>query len=291
MLANVEPYMKCPKCFSDKITYLGPEGDMGGPVWETYRCEECGEKLDDTQLKRVVSWFSAGVSSAVATKLANPDEIIYIHIDDQHPDTLRFVDDCEKWFGKKITRLHSELKNVEMACRTMGVISLFHMAPCTKLLKKQIRARWEWENPGRHTYVWGFDKDEVGRMTRLELAMPNYDHEFPLKDMSKEEAHGVLDRAGIKRPAMYDLGYPNNNCVGCLKGSMGYWNRIRRDFPDVFEKRAKMEREFGHSIIKGVYLDELQEERGRCNPIVAECGINCEIAVHNFKHTETTEAK
>lgn len=41
-----------------------------------------------------VSWFSAGVSSAVATKLANPDRIIYIHIDDQHPDSMRFVNEC-----------------------------------------------------------------------------------------------------------------------------------------------------------------------------------------------------
>lgn len=51
-----------------------------------------------------ISWFSAGVSSAVATKWAidQIDRIIYTHIEDQHPDTLRFVSDCQKWFGKKI---------------------------------------------------------------------------------------------------------------------------------------------------------------------------------------------
>ncbi len=37
---------------------------------------------------------------------------------------------------------------------------------------------------------------------------------------------------------MYDLGYPNNNCIGCVKGGMGYWNKIRKDFPEVFQKRA-----------------------------------------------------
>lgn len=56
---------------------------------------------------------------------------------------------------------------------------------------------------------------------------------------------------------MYDLGYPNNNCVGCVKGGMGYWNKIRVDFPEVFERRARQEREIGHSCIKGVFLDEL----------------------------------
>lgn len=223
-----------------------------------------------------VSWFSAGVSSAVATKMSNPDMIIYIHIDDQHPDTLRFVDDCEKWFGQKVIRLQHNLKNVENACRRAGCVTMFHMAPCTKFLKKEIRKQWERENTGRHTYVWGFDKNETPRMERLVLSMPQCDHDFPLKDICKEEAHGILERAGIKRPGMYDLGYPNNNCVGCLKGGKGYWNKIRKDFPEVFKTRSEMERKFGHSIIKGCYLDELKDGVGYCEPIVAECGIFCE---------------
>lgn len=224
-----------------------------------------------------VSWFSAGVSSAVATKLSKPDRIIYIHIDDQHEDTIRFVDDCEKWFGQTITRIQHSLKDVESACQRAGCVTMFHMAPCTKFLKKETRKIWEKENPGRHTYIWGYDCNERGRMERLVAAMPDYDHEFPLADITKKEAHGILERAGIRRPKMYDLGYPNNNCVGCLKGSMGYWNKIRTDFPKVFAKRVAMERRFGHSIIKGVFLDELQEGRGRCEPVVAECGIACEI--------------
>ncbi len=54
--------------------------------------------------RMTVSWFSAGVSSAVATKLLidEIDSVHYVHIDDQHPDTLRFVADCERWFGKPI---------------------------------------------------------------------------------------------------------------------------------------------------------------------------------------------
>ena len=231
-----------------------------------------------------MSWFSAGVSSAVATKLSKPDQIIYIHIDDQHLDTLRFVDECEEWFGQKIIRLQHALKNVEQSCRRAGCVTMFHMAPCTKFLKKETRKIWEKENPGRHTYIWGYDCDERGRMDRLTAAMPDYDHEFPLSQITKAEAHAILAEAGIRRPVMYDMGYPNNNCIGCLKGSMGYWNKIRKDFPQVFEQRAKMERAFGHSIIKGVFLDELQEGRGRCLPVeVEECGIACQIASAEIK--------
>lgn len=88
----------------------------------------------------------------------------------------------------------------------------------------------------------------------------------------------ILKASGVKRPAMYDLGYMNNNCIGCVKGGMGYWNKIRRDFPDVFNQRAKMERTIGATCIKGIYLDELDTEAGRHEkPIVDDCGIMCEL--------------
>jgi hypothetical protein len=80
---------------------------------------------------------------------------------------------------------------------------------------------------------------------------------------------------------MYNLGFPNNNCIGCVRGGMGYWNLIRKLFPDVFESRSKLERLIGHSIIKGVFLDELDPKAGQDQKIILdECGIFCEV-VHN----------
>lgn len=74
------------------------------------------------------------------------------------------------------------------------------------------------------------------------------------------------------------LSHGNNNCIGCVKGGMGYWNEIRKDFPDVFSSRAKLEREIGASIINGCYLDELPEDAGRAQKMIRDdCGIFCEI--------------
>ena len=57
---------------------------------------------------------------------------------------------------------------------------------------------------------------------------------------------------------------------------VGYWNKIRKDFPDIFVRRAKQEREIGHSCIKGVFLDELDPDRGRMDEeIMPDCGIGC----------------
>lgn len=156
-------------------------------------------------------------------------------------------------------------------------------ARCTQVLKKRVRKEWEDANKEYDiTYVWGFDLQEQHRADLLQESMPEFNHEFPLIDkmLTKEDAHAILDRLGIRRPAMYDLGYQNNNCIGCVKGGMGYWNKIRKDFPEVFERRAKLEREIGHSCIKGVFLDELDPDRGRMeDEIMQDCGIMCYLAM------------
>jgi len=213
------------------------------------------------------------------------DRIIYTHIDDQHPDTLRFVKECEQWFGKEVEILQSPYKNVENACRMSGGRGYINGpggGACTKFLKRRVRKEWEldYERNFQLRYIWGMDYGEKHRCERLNETMPDYEHVFPLVDheMTKEDAHKVLSASGIKRPIMYELGYSNNNCIGCVKGGMGYWNKIRVDFPEVFEARAKMERLVQASCIKGVYLDELDPERGRHEkPIVGDCGILCEV--------------
>ena len=217
--------------------------------------------------KLKVCWISAGVSSFMAGYLAKDvDEFIYIDIEDQHPDSMRFIKDCEKVLGKEIKIIQSEYKSVENACRVAGFINRPIVgAYCTKYLKKRVRTQWEYEHKDFDiTYVWGFDLKEKRRAERTVESMPQFEHEFPLIDrnLSKQDCHAMLERMGIKRPLMYDLGYPNNNCIGCVKGGMGYWNKIRVDFPDVFKKRAELEREIGHSCLNGVFLDELEPDRG-----------------------------
>lgn len=228
-----------------------------------------------------VCWISAGVSSFIAGYVAGDvDEWIYIDVEDQHNDSLRFIHDCEYVIGKQITVLKSPYRNVENAIRTARVIKLQGgFAPCTAWLKKRVRKEWEAEHNDIHlTYVWGMDRTETKRAERLQESMPQFSHEFPLikQNISKEVAHYMLQELGIKRPIMYDLGYNNNNCVGCVKGGMGYWNKIRHDFPNVFQSRALLEREIGHSILKECYLDELDEDRGKgTGGIVPECDIFC----------------
>lgn len=230
-----------------------------------------------------ICWLSAGVSSFIAGYLAeNVDEFIYIDVDNQHPDSMRFIKDCEMVLGKTITILKSPYGSVQNVISTFRYVNGVAGAKCTEVLKKRVRKKWEDAHKDCDlTYVWGFDFKETQRANNLVEAMPQQKHEFPLIDrqITKAEAHGILERLGVRRPIMYDMGYPNNNCIGCVKGGMGYWNRIRIDFPETFERMAKLEREINHSCINGVFLDELDPKRGRMSQeIMPECDILCHIA-------------
>ena len=235
---------------------------------------------------KTIGWFSGGVSSFVSIYLMRKevDEIFFIDINDHHPDTYRFIEDCEKALGKKINILqHDKYKSVQEVIEKFRYINGPAGAKCTGELKKKVRLKWEKEQKDVDffRYIWGYDFKEKHRAKRLLDTSPEYEHCFPLIDneLSKEEVHGVLEQLGIKRPAMYDLGYSNNNCIGCVKGGKGYWNKIRVDFPEKFNLMAMLERKIGASCINGTYLDELDPNAGRMEKIILpDCGMLCQIS-------------
>lgn len=237
----------------------------------------------------VIAWWSGGITSAVACRLAlekyDNVKCIYIHIDSHHPDTLRFKEDCEKWYGVKIETYQSEFRNQFEVIRKKKYVNGTKGARCTLELKKKVRERIEkelkWDNQ-----VWGFEfeKSQINRAIRFQEQYPNTNSLFPLIEnkLSKNECAGIVKNAGIELPEMYRLGYANNNCIGCVKGGAGYWNKIRKDFPEVFSEMSKAEREVKASCLKNgkkkVYLDELDENAGNESDLVfGECGIFCQV--------------
>lgn len=241
-------------------------------------------------VKRKVVWVSAGVSSFIAGYLVKETvtDWIYIDVADQHPDSIRFIHDCEKVLGQPIQILKSEeYKDVADVVRKTHMINSPWGASCTGMLKKAVRKHWEQDHlKDELTYVWGMDAKEKRRAESIIQNFPEFKHEFPLIDrnISKQDCHGIIQQLGIKRPVMYNLGYSNNNCIGCVKGGMYYWNMIRKDFPEVFRQRAELEREIGHSCLNGVFLDELDPKAGRkSEEITGDCGVICYLEYMNVK--------
>lgn len=231
-----------------------------------------------------IAWFSCGCTSAVACKLAlqkyDNVEIYYIETGSHHPDSLRFLKDCEKWYGKEIKILQSPYKDHFDVIERTRFINSPHGATCTSYLKTRVRQKFESEHPEITHYIWGFEKGEKeeNRAKRMVERYPNYNHLFPLieNNLSKENCMALLVGADIELPKMYELGYKNNNCIGCVKGGMGYWNKIRQDFPETFERMAKLERKIGHSALKQYFLDELPLNAGRNEHVLLPaCSIYC----------------
>ena len=150
-----------------------------------------------------VVWLSAGVSSFVAGYLADDvDEYIYIDIEDQHPDSMRFIHDCEEVLGKKVTILSSPFySNVEQVCRSVRYVNGVHGAPCTRMLKKQVRKRWELDHMTDDlTYVWGMDCNEKHRADRIVEGFPEVKHEFPLIDKGIHKGRCSRDLSAVGYP-------------------------------------------------------------------------------------------
>lgn len=244
-----------------------------------------------------LGWFSCGITSAVACKKRleivghENIEFYYIKIDTAHPDNDRFISECEDWFGKKINVIRSKKYNDQFdVIRKERYINGPDGAKCTKVLKKDVRFALESHyqpnlfNPEQrvishqiHGFEW--DIDQITRAIDFKMDFPYTNPVFPLIEakLSKENCAQILLDVGIELPMMYRLGYNNNNCIGCVKGGKGYWNKIRIDFPETFERMAKAERSIGHTCIKGVFLDELDPEDGRTpKPIVPNCSVVCE---------------
>jgi hypothetical protein len=239
-------------------------------------------------MNKIVSWLSGGISSFIAAWLVRDQltDVIFIDIDDQTRDTLRFAQEAAKFLGKPLVVLRSPYyRGKNDVIRARRYINGPNGAPCTCLLKKTVRASWEAEHAGDAlTYVWGFDANEQGRITRTAENNPQARHLFPLaeRDIGKAQAHAICRDLGLRRADMYDLGYPNANCVGCVKGGMGYWNKVRVDFPEAFAEMEALEREIGATCLHDengkVWLDELDPQRGRCDRIVIPpCGIACGV--------------
>ena len=92
----------------------------------------------------VLGWFSCGITSAVACKLALEQyervEMYYMEIDTAHPDNERFISDCEKWYGQKINRIRSrKYKDQFDVIEKTGYVNGTNGARCTKELKKNVR--------------------------------------------------------------------------------------------------------------------------------------------------------
>lgn len=249
--------------------------------------------MPSEQKHRIVVWFSCGSSSAVALKLAKEKygevNAVYCDTGSEHESNKEFLKDVEEWAGVEIEIIKNpKYVNIWDLFMDVKYIAGIMGAPCTKLLKRQMREQYQKEGD---VHILGYTLEERLRAAKFNFRNPDIKTDWILIDegLTKQDCTGLIWRNGIELPEMYKLGYNHNNCIGCVKGGKGYWNKIRIDFPEVFIKMGTIERELKYTILRNsdgtqLYLDELKEGEGnfRKEPPIT-CGFDCELIGQRFE--------
>jgi 3'-phosphoadenosine 5'-phosphosulfate sulfotransferase (PAPS reductase)/FAD synthetase len=241
----------------------------------------------------IVVWFSCGAASAVAAKRTvqlygqtNPVRVVNNPVKEEHEDNRRFLKDVENWIGMPIElAVNSNYKDA--SCETVWdkrqYMSGVSGAPCTLELKKRARQQWEEKNKvDWHVLGYTYEEKKRAEMFRLTERENLLAILVSLK-LTKIDCFKIVNEAGIKLPEIYKLGYPNANCIGCVKAtSPTYWNHVRKVHPEVFARRAAQSRKIGARLVRvggeRIFLDELSPNaKGRpMKQEAIECGIFCE---------------
>lgn len=209
----------------------------------------------------IAVWFSCGAASAVAAKLivdkyrdTHNIFIVNTEIKEEDKDNQRFLKDVEKWIAHPIIHAGNKLfpnNSIIEVFDKRQYMSGIHGAPCTGVLKKEARYQFELEHD-IDWHVLGFTLEEKKRQEKFnKFERGNTINILIDERVTKNDCFEIIKLAGIELPYIYSLGFPNANCIGCVKSqSPTYWNLVRRWFLDTFNQRAEQSRRIGCRLVK-----------------------------------------
>lgn len=123
-----------------------------------------------------------------------------------------------------------------------GCIASFH------LKQKKLDAITEiLGGPEDIVLVTGLDYTEQDRIDRLNKKKAPYETWQPLVALRLPNCEVIakVEELGYPRQALYEKGYPHNNCAGaCVLAGISQWVGLYQDDPETFEYAARREKQF-----------------------------------------------
>lgn len=221
--------------------------------------------------------YSGGHSSALvaieAVRKYGKENIILVNHDicprAENEDIKRFKKEVADYLGIEITPVNMdgwEDKDPLDVCMEIKAFKVDNgTALCTNRLKTEPFMKWLEQNYPSKPFeprediciLYGFDMDEVERIQRRIgiLLSQGYKTDFPLAFWERTIQN--TEDIGIPRPSTYEL-YRHANCVPCLKAGKQQWYIVYCREPEKWEKAKLAEEVIGYSILKGVYLKDLE---------------------------------
>lgn len=238
---------------------------------------------------KYVVCLSGGHSSALvaveAVREYGKENVILLNHDIspevEDKDIKRFKNEIAGYLDIPITYANMDgwqTKTPLRVCKQIGAFKVGNgTALCTNRLKTIPFYNWLQNNypteKGRMRedikILYGFDKSEVSRIQRRIgiMQIKGYYTDFPLAYW--ERTIEKTEDIGIKRPKTYEL-FRHANCIGCLKAGKQQWYLVYCLYPGIWEEAKETEKYIGYSILKGVYLEELETKfkQMKCRGIV-----------------------
>lgn len=215
---------------------------------------------------------SSGLVAIEAVRKYGKDNVILLNHDIsskvEHEDIKRFKREVADYIGVPITPCNMDDFEEMTPLKIAKELDGFQFAPgqalCTYNLKTKPFHNWlqtnypaSFDNPNKNvTILYGFDMNEKNRIQRRSniLATKGYYSDFPLALWDRTIWN--TEEIGIQRPITYEI-FKHANCIGCLKAGRQHWYVVFCLYPEIFNEAVDAELLIGHSIIKGIYLEEL----------------------------------
>lgn len=230
---------------------------------------------------------SAKVAMNVAKLKRESDKIILLNHDInsnvEHYDIKRFKQEVSDYLGVPITfanykgvdsvndipdqfDVSIEIKGFKFGSGTELCTYNLKTKPFEGFLKTNFPVSVDGKREDLVIY-YGFDANETNRIQRRSsiLGQMGYKTDYPLA-LWEDADHSIVENAGIIPPLTYRVidsdnsfgSWKHANCIDCLKAGKQHWYCTYVSRPDIFEKAKKTEDELDHSIIRNVYLEELE---------------------------------
>lgn len=226
-------------------------------------------------MKHIVC-FSGGEGSAIVgievAKRYGPENTIFLNhdINGRVEDTLikQYKIDVANYAGVPITYANMpgwETKDQIDVCVEAKAFKVGVHPLCTNRMKtapfhKWLHEKYPVQKGAKRDDViiyYGFESKENERIKRRTgvLAGMGYMTDYPLATWE-----GVIkstSEVGISPPSTYEV-WKHANCSGCLRAGRQHWYVTYCLRPDMYEKAKDGERIIKHSILKGIFLKDLE---------------------------------
>ena len=215
-------------------------------------------------MKHIIS-LSGGIGSyftlkrVIESRVSIEDiECIFCDTLNENGDLYRFLDDIEKKFNIKITRLCVGKTPYQLSWEENFLYNS-RVANCSKILKsKPFKEYIKKYEPNDIILYFGIDFTESHRTNAIIKNYAPIECKFPMCEkpyLYKNEMLDLLKQDGIEVPNLYKQGFSHNNCNGCcVKAGIGHYKLLLETDRDKFIEMENFEQRMREKLNKNVSI-------------------------------------